>query len=128
MGKGRSIDTARRRAEALELRRAGVTYPDIAQRLGYSGKQAAHKDVKRALDQVVAEPSEQLLREEVSRLDGMLTGLWADARRGQLGAVDRVIKIMERRSRLLGLDHDSRQRDDHSDVDGWLRHMLGDGQ
>jgi hypothetical protein len=46
----------------------------------------------------------ELKAEELSRLDGMLRGLWPDARKGSHGAVDRVLKIMERRAKLLGLD------------------------
>lgn len=52
----------------------------------------------------VAADAAELRAEEVSRLDAMLAGLWPDARRGHLGAVDRVLRLMERRARLLGLD------------------------
>ena len=41
---------------------------------------------------------------ELLRLDDMLFGLWPDARRGDNTAVVTVLKIMERRSKLLGLD------------------------
>jgi hypothetical protein len=101
--KARKLD---RQVKALELRRMGKGYVEIAATLGI-GKSQAHRLVQAGLAdaraQIDAEASE-LKAEELSRLDAMLAGLWPDARKGQQGAVDRVLKIMERRSKLLGLD------------------------
>lgn len=95
-----------RQQAALELRRAGQGYTEIANRLGI-GKSQAHRLVQAGLaetkEQIAAEAGE-LKAEELSRLDGMLAGLWTDARKGNHGAVDRVLRIMERRAKLLGLD------------------------
>lgn len=92
--------------KALELRRMGFGYVEIAEKIGCS-KSQAHRYVKEAMAdarvQIDADASE-IKTEEISRLDGMLRGLWPDARKGNHGAVDRVIKIMERRAKLLGLD------------------------
>tara|TARA_Y100000588_G_scaffold329325_1_gene365415 strand:- start:3396 stop:3812 length:417 start_codon:yes stop_codon:yes gene_type:complete len=41
---------------------------------------------------------------ELSRLDEMQTAIWQDCMDGKLTAIDRVLKIMERRSKLVGLD------------------------
>ena len=38
----------------------------------------------------------------------MLQGLWPRARKGEAAAVDRVLKIGERRAKLLGLDAPTR--------------------
>jgi hypothetical protein len=95
-----------RQQRALELRRAGLDYRSIASKLGI-GKSQAQRLVKGGMEgaraQIDAEASD-LKAEELSRLDGMLAGLWADARKGHLGAIDRVLKIGERRAKLLGLD------------------------
>lgn len=96
--------------KALELRRAGLGYVDIGARLGL-GKSQAHRLVKAALAECIAavnDEATQLKAEELSRLDGMLTGIWADARKGHLGAIEKVLKIMERRAKLLGLDAPTR--------------------
>lgn len=98
--------TLERKVKALELRRMGKGYVEIAAALGI-GKSQAHRLVKSGLADARAQISAQadeLRSEEISRLDAMLSGLWADARKGNAGAVDRVLKIMERRARLLGLD------------------------
>lgn len=101
--KGR-IDVAKRRAEALELRRAGLTFQDIADRLGYKHRSAAHKDVQRALEKLIFEPAQDVLALELSRLDALTQTLWAQARRGDLQAIDRIVKLMNRRAKYLGLD------------------------
>lgn len=108
-GNKTSAATARkleRQVKALELRRMGKGYVEIAAALGI-GKSQAHRLVQAGLAdaraQVQADAGD-LKAEEISRLDAMLAGLWPDARKGSQGAVDRVLKIMERRARLLGLD------------------------
>lgn len=83
---------------------AGMTYRDIADSLGYNSPQAAHKAVTDAITASVREASQELIDLEVSRLDALLFAVWGAARKGTLGAIDRCIRIMERRSRLLGLD------------------------
>lgn len=101
--KARALDN---QIKALELRRMGKGYIEIAAALGIS-KSKAHRLVSSGLQDAraqVSADSAELRAEEVSRLDAMLAGLWPDARRGSHGAVDRVIKIMERRAKLLGLD------------------------
>jgi len=100
------VRSMERQVKALELRRSGMSYHEIAAALGI-GKSQAQRYVQAGLasarEQVAAEASD-LRAEEVSRLDGMLRGLWPDARKGHLGAVEKVLKIMERRAKLLGLD------------------------
>ena len=108
MGKNKTtpaaIERAKRRAQALELRAAGRKYREIAEALDYSSPQHAHRDVKAELDALVKTPAMEVLAEELDRLDKMLQGLWTEARRGNLQSIDRVLRIMERRARYLGLD------------------------
>ena len=108
MGKNKTtpaaIERAKRRAQALELRAAGRKYREIAEALDYSSPQHAHRDVKAELDALVKTPALDILAEELDRLDKMLQGLWSEARRGNYQSIDRVLRIMERRARYLGLD------------------------
>src|SRR5215211_1877550 len=57
-----------READALELRRNGASYPEIAERLGISVSGAA-KAVKRALDRHIAEAAPDVRKLELDRLD-----------------------------------------------------------
>lgn len=94
-----------RQAAALELRLAGQEYAAIADELGYANKSGAYKAVQNALTAIIREPAEQLVTLEVARLDAMLRAVWKRiVGKGELGAIDRALKIMERRARLLGLD------------------------
>lgn len=91
-----------RRAKALELHLAGATYDAIAQAVGYASRSGAHKAVQEALKDLGSPPvGTEVLQSELARLDAMLTGLWPKARRGDVAAVDRVLKIGERRATLL---------------------------
>lgn len=101
--KARKIES---QGKALEMRRMGMGYEEIAQKLECS-KSTAHGYIKTAMADARAQieaDAREMKAEEISRLDGMLRGLWPDARKGSHGAVDRVLKIMERRAKLLGLD------------------------
>jgi hypothetical protein len=96
------------KSQAIELRRGGASYREIAQRLGI-GKSRAHALVRAGLEHAraqVASAADEMRAVEVSRLDGMLAKLWplVGKKTLDLGVVDRIIKIGERRAKLLGLD------------------------
>lgn len=95
------IETERR---VLELRLAGLTFDRIAKELGYASPSGAWYAMKRALTRTLQEPADELRRQEAERLDRMLSGLWAEATRGNTAAIQTALKVMERRARLLGLD------------------------
>jgi hypothetical protein len=97
-----------RKLQALELRKAGATYQAIADQLGYRSVSGAHKAVTAALKATLREPADQLRELELTRLDAMLLPLWRRVQSGDEKAVDRALRIMERRARLLGLDAPSR--------------------
>lgn len=102
----RRLAAAGKRKAALELRLGGMTYEVIAERIGCS-RPVAWRYVKGTLDDLIAQAAETgaaVLRMELDRLDLLLTALWGDALVGNVAAVDRVLKIMERRAKLLGLD------------------------
>jgi hypothetical protein len=93
-----------RHLRALELRKAGVTYETIAGQLGYANASGARKAVASALKATLREPAEELRTLELARLDAMALALWCRVQDGDEKAIDRVLRIMERRARLLGLD------------------------
>jgi len=102
----RIVRGRQREIESLELRKAGLTYRQIGERLGIT-EQGAHAAVMRALRRLnerITEAAEEVRRLELERLDRLLLALWPQAAKGNQGAVDRVLRIMERRARLLGLD------------------------
>lgn len=98
------LEAKQRQHQALELRLAGATLEAIAGKLGYHDSAAAYKAIQVVMAENVAAPSAELREIEVRRLDKLIFAIWPAAMKGDLGAVDRVLKIAERRARLLGLD------------------------
>lgn len=103
----RLADQAERRARALRLRREGWTYAAIGRVLGVS-LQAASKLVQKELRRIPKEEADQARAMELSRLDKYLSRLSGPLRSADpdvaLKALDRAIRISERRARMLGLD------------------------
>lgn len=103
--------TARQREErGLQLRLAGLSYARIGEQLGITGP-GAHAAVTRAVRRQaerMAEDAELLRAIEVARLDEAQVVASALLRHQdsatRLRAVDRVVKLGERRAKLLGLD------------------------
>lgn len=102
----RKVKSVERRAEAIRLRIAGRTYADIGAALGISG-QSAYDHVKLGLEQTAKEMGESadVVREqELQRLDRALQLVMERIEKGDMSATDRLVKLQERRAKLLGLD------------------------
>ncbi|WP_333746007.1 hypothetical protein [Streptomyces sp. IBSBF 2950] len=109
--KAQRAATAHRRSQAIALRLAGMDYATIAERLDYADRGAASKDVHRALEANLEAESAAVatLREiEVQRLDRLQAAAWAKAAKGDLKAIETVLKVIDRRAKLLGLDRPAR--------------------
>lgn len=99
-----SPETARRYREVMELRCAGLPFEEIAQRVGYRGRQGAKKAYDSAIERWAIETVEQQRIIQSERLDRMFTQAYLEARNGNLQAIDRCLKIEKRRAELWGLD------------------------
>lgn len=106
------LATLEKRAQVLELRRAGASLRDMERALGIDKNTA-----KRYLDEAMAdlqaaqnEKAEATRAVELDRLERLHMVLWPTATAKDTDAdtrnkaVDRLIRISERRSKLLGLD------------------------
>lgn len=100
----KTIQEVERGAKALELRKAGATYEEIAKQLGYADPSGPQKVVMRMLQAIRREPAEELVTLELSRIDRLFLTAYDQALKGSLPAIDRCIRLMERRAALLGLD------------------------
>src|SRR6185503_12390372 len=58
-----------RQNQALELRKAGATYAEIANALGYYNSGGAKKAVDKAMSRVVVESSTEIILLDLQRLD-----------------------------------------------------------
>ena len=97
------IEREQRVAEILSMRVAGNSLQAIGDAMGVS-PQAIHNTIKRAIERMCSEAVEQARRLESLRLDEMTLTVFPAASAGDLAAIDRMLDIMRRRARLLGLD------------------------
>lgn len=113
--KARRAQVAERRAQAVELRCAGVGWETIAATLGYANRGAACTDVTRALDQRLAALGtrvDRLRQLAIERLDATLRAVWplldSDDTLTVVRAAGTVVRVEERRARLEGTDTPTR--------------------
>lgn len=134
----RTIEGAERDAEAARLKSRGLSYGQIARNLGYETDSGAYKAVQRALAAVPAESVDELRRIQAEQIDALTAKAievlesthYAHTQHGELvrgpegpngepgeplidsmpvlHAIDRVIRLAERRSKLMGMDAPSR--------------------
>jgi hypothetical protein len=146
----RRVDAAERRRKALQLRLAGASFDQIArtrtsetdQRPMYSSRKRAHEAVQTALKEIAEESrgsAEELRTLELARLEAMQMAVWPSTRPSKqvncdncghvmwrepvLEAMDRVLKIMERRAKYLGLDVKGIEQD-HSKAASMITSIL----
>lgn len=127
----RSPATAANDARAAQLRAEGMTYQQIADELGYRGKNSAMEAVRRAVRDACATAGKDLIDLEVARLEAMYDKVLDVLEKDQplvshgrivygedgnalideelkLKAVDRALRARESFRKLLGLDAPSR--------------------
>jgi hypothetical protein len=104
-------ETLEKERKVLEFRRGGLTFDLIAERLGYASASGAHKAYLSACNRIVYEDVVEVRKSEMDRLDIAQAAIWGDLTDTQnvdantrARLVLALIKIMERRARLLGLD------------------------
>ncbi len=115
----RRIQSAERQKTALELRKRGGSFDNIAATMGIS-KSTAHNLVHKAIDQLkttTLKKAEELKVLDLERLDSMLVGIYPKATAGDAKAINAVIKLMDQRAKLLGLYAPTK-----SEVQGEVKH------
>lgn len=119
-------------ADAARYRAEGWNYNRIANALGYADPSGAYRAVQRALKNTVRDATDTAVHLELNALDEMAREVWAVLQRNHvvvsqgrvveldgvpipddapvLAATDRLLKIQERRAKLLGLDMPTRSK------------------
>lgn len=100
-----AIPAAEKRSRAIELRRAGSSYEQIAKDVGFANRGTAFRAVQIGLRESLQEAGSEDLRSlELERLECLQRSRWSKAVGGDDKAFDRVLAIMKRRAELMGLD------------------------
>ena len=101
-----AIQSAEQARKCFEMRRAGMSYRQIAERLGCAPS-TVHRWVSEWMDEYNLQTEEQfqlMRQEQTSRLDAALVALWPRVRNGDADAVNSMIRIEQQRAKLWGLD------------------------
>ena len=93
-----------KRARVVEAVADGATYEQAAKQAGYATRSGAYKAFWRAIDGREAEAVEDHRALELARLDALQVAFWERVMAGDLKAASMVLRIIDQRSRLLGLD------------------------
>ena len=92
----------------LELRKTGATWRQIAEAVGYTHASAARKAYLRAYDRTLQAPADELRDLELERLDRLQMAYWKDAVEGNIKAADYVLKVIQVRARIIGIEAPTR--------------------
>jgi hypothetical protein len=93
--------------EVVKLRRGGLPWDLIGERVGLSAS-GAHRAFERSLVRVVKEDVDAIRQVETERLDLAQSAIWGKVLQGDNASIQSLIRIMERRAKLLGLDQPTR--------------------
>lgn len=119
-----------RQVEALELRKAGKGFREIAREIGVSLGQA-YADVDAALaelEDLKREKAERVLELDLARIDGIIEGHYEAAKTGDEKSANVVLKALERRARLLAMDKDTKEDAERDLLALYLLHQHGVGR
>jgi hypothetical protein len=103
-----SPEVLERQNEVVKLRRGGLTWDLIAQRVGYSDPSGAQKAYEAANKRIIAEDIAEIRNLETERLDLAQSAIWGKVLQGDNPSIANLLRIMERRAKLLGLDQPTR--------------------
>lgn len=98
------LDRRKRDSRVYELRIQGFTFDQIAMKVGFNGPSGAWQAYERIKNEMIFESVDEARKLELMRLDELQFSLWDRAINGDLPAANCVLKIMDRRAKLLGLD------------------------
>lgn len=90
--------------QVIELRRAGITWAKIAEQTGYAGPAGAFRAYQRVAERFIRPNLEELRDMELDRLDRLQAAVWGKALNGDVRSLDAVLRIIDKRAKLLGLD------------------------
>jgi hypothetical protein len=99
----RQAEASIKACRAVELVRQGKTYDQIAAAVGFANRGTAHKVVTKALSERLIDGIDDLRHIELARLDALQAALWPRVEKGEVRAVNSVLRIIDRRCRILGL-------------------------
>lgn len=100
----RLIASRERQAQALELRKAGMTFQEIADALKFKSAAGAGNAVRSAIDRLGLEAAKDVVIMDLARLDEYMKRCTAQLRtHNDLSQIDRLLRIMDKKHQILGI-------------------------
>lgn len=88
--------------KALQLRQDGATYREIATAMQWKSASTARERVKKALEEILLEPSKELIMMDLQRLDEFQKRLTNAMRNGDISVIPTIMSVMRERRILVG--------------------------
>jgi hypothetical protein len=101
------LNAHEREALAVQMRRLGYEYDEIAAKCGYADKSGAWRALKRVRERMLVEDERTAALYQAQQINLALTQVMtriAEGGKDVLWAVDRLVPLLKRQSELLGLD------------------------
>jgi hypothetical protein len=98
------INAQEKRRRAMEARKAGMSYTQIAELLGYADASGASKAVHKAFSQIIQEPVAELKVLQIERINHLLMAVWSKAQAGDERAIASVLSLMDKLDRYEGTE------------------------
>lgn len=120
-----SPEVAERYRRVVDLKKAGLTYDQIATELGYADRSGAKRALDSAIDRWGTESIESLRIVQNEQIDDLWRRVLTAILEGDLTHVPTAIRLMKRRAELFGLD--APKQHEISGTDGGALHTdVGD--
>jgi hypothetical protein len=113
---------AERQKILLEARRDGLSWREAGKRAGYRSVGAAYVAGQEAIADIPREAADEARTIEMQRIDELVRTFMPLARRGDPEAGNLILRAIDRRARMLGLDLAEPQ--DHARIDVRLQALI----
>lgn len=104
MTSAQRITAVEREAKVLELAKAGYTFRQIADELGYAGHSSAYKAFQRALAKTVQVPADEYRTLHLARLEEIVRTFYPMTIRGDMAAANRILRALTQIADVSGLN------------------------
>jgi hypothetical protein len=102
-GTPNGVQNAHMQAAAMRMRIDGYTYEEIGERFGLA-RDIVFDLISKGISRTVLDSVEQFRNIELIRLEALHKIVWKRINQGRVELIVTALRIMERRSKLLGLD------------------------
>lgn len=110
--------------EILRMRRGGLSFEQIAERLEVDEDTAYRVWLEQSKVRLSPDDFNTLRSTEAERLDAAQAAVWSKVLRGEVPSVLAMLRIMERRAKLLGLDANEVRQQQEVTVDDAFSRLI----